>query len=158
MTVKRRKSPTPPPAPPGRVAGVDFGMVRIGVALSNPERTVASPFESYNLRSPKLDAEWFQRLAEEEDVRLIVVGLPLYLDGKESPKSAQARRFAAWLHEATGLPVELFDERFTTVEAEHILQDAGLTSRRRKRRRDMLAAQIMLTGYLEATGPGGSLR
>ncbi len=138
------------PAPPGRVAGVDFGTVRMGVALSDPERTLASPYENYTRRSPQADAEWFRRLAAEEDVRLFVVGLPLHLDGHESPKCAVARQFAAWLHEATGVPVELFDERFTSVEAEHLLLDAGLTSRRRKRRRDMLAAQIMLAAYLES--------
>ncbi len=148
---------TPPPPPqrpasPGRVAGVDFGTVRIGVAMSDPGRTLASPHENYTRRGPKLDAEWFRRLAAEEDVRLFVVGLPLHLDGGESPKSAEARRFAVWLHEATGVPVELFDERFTSVEAEHILLDAKLTSRRRKRRRDMLAAQIMLTAFLESAG------
>ncbi len=149
------QTPDPPkpntrrPGPPGRVAGVDFGTVRIGVALSDPEQTLASPYENYTRRGPKADAEWFRRLAAEEDVRRFVVGLPLHLDGHESPKCAEARRFAAWLHETTGVPVELFDERFTSVEAEHLLLDAGLTSRRRKRRRDMLAAQIMLAAYLE---------
>lgn len=152
-------SPTPPPqrpASPGRVAGVDFGTVRIGVALSDPDRALASPHENYTRRGPKLDAEWFRRLAAEEDVRLFVVGLPLHLDGGESPKSAEARRFAVWLHEATGVPIELFDERFTSVEAEHLLLDARLTSRRRKARRDMLAAQILLAAYLESAGRSGA--
>ena len=158
MTNKHSQSPHSPPRLPGRIAGIDFGTVRIGVALSNPERTVASPHENYTRRSPVLDAEWFRRLAGEEDVRLFVVGLPLHLDGHESAKSAEARQFVAWLHEATGVPVELFDERFTSVEAEHILLDAKLTHRRRKRRRDMLAAQILLTAYLESTGPGGSAK
>jgi putative Holliday junction resolvase len=144
------------PAPPGRIAGIDFGTVRIGVALTDPERTLASPFESYNCRGPKLDANWFRRLANEEDVRLFVVGLPLHLDGHESPKSSQARQFGAWLREATGIPVEFHDERFSSVEAERMLLDAKLTSRRRKSRRDMLAAQIILTAYLESIGPLGA--
>ncbi|MDZ7618378.1 MAG: Holliday junction resolvase RuvX [Patescibacteria group bacterium] len=143
--------PKPPrPSSPGRIAGIDFGLVRIGVALTDPDRTLASPFESYNCRGPKLDAEWFRRFSVEEDVSLFVVGLPLHLDGGESPKSGQARRFAAWLNEITGIPVEFHDERFSSVEAEHILLDANLTNRRRKRRRDMLAAQIILTAYLES--------
>ncbi len=150
MTNVPSTPPPLPPASPGRVAGVDFGTVRIGVALSDPDRTLASPHENYTRRTPKLDAEWFRRLVAEEDVRLFVVGLPLHLDGHESAKSAEARRFADWLHEETGVPVELFDERFTSVEAEHLLLDAKLTSRRRKRRRDMLAAQILLTAYLES--------
>ena len=152
MTTDRLTANTSRPAAPGRIAGVDFGTVRIGVALSDPERMLASPHENYTRRGPKLDAEWFRKLVAEHDVRLLVVGLPLHLDGRESPKSVESRQFAAWLHEVTGLPVELFDERFTSVEAEHILLDAKLTSRRRKRRRDMLAAQIMLAAYLESAG------
>ncbi len=150
MTTASPKPNAPRPASPGRIAGIDFGLVRIGVALTDPDRTLASPFESYNCRGQKLDAEWFRHFAAEEDIRLFVVGLPLHLDGHESPKSGQARRFGAWLHEATGIPVEFHDERFSSVEAERILLDANLTSSRRKRRRDMLAAHIILTAYLES--------
>ena len=86
-----------------------------------------------------------------------VVGLPLHLDGGESQKSIEARQFATWLTDATGVPVEFFDERFTSVEAEQLLLEAEMTSKRRKRRTDMLAAQIMLSAYLEsrAGGEGG---
>ena len=150
MSTPPPPSNRPRPVSPGRVAGVDFGTVRIGIALSDPDRTLASPYENYTRRNKQLDARWFQNLTAEEDIRLFVVGLPLHLDGNESQKSAEARQFAQWLHETTGIPVELFDERFTSVEAEYLLLDAQLTSRRRKRRRDMLAAQIMLTAYLDS--------
>jgi len=133
----------------GRIAGIDFGDVRIGIAITDPGRTIASPLENYTRRGPGPDAERFRRLVAEEGVALFVVGLPLHLDGGESPKSQEARRFGQWLGEVTGVPVEFFDERFTSVEAEQALLAADLTRKRRKKRRDMLAAQIMLSGYLE---------
>ena len=141
---------------PGRVAGIDYGTVRIGIAISDPGQTLASPYENYNRRSEEEDARRFIRLAAEEDVKRFVVGLPIHLDGGESQKSIEARRFGEWLTEKTGLPVEFFDERFTSVEAEQALLQAGLTSKRRKKRLDMLAAQIMLAAYLESERGGQS--
>jgi putative Holliday junction resolvase len=138
----------------GRIGGVDYGTVRIGLAISDPERRIASPLENYTRRTPALDARRFQELAAEEAIRLWVVGLPVHLDGRESQKSQEARRFGQWLGEVTGLPVEFFDERFTSSEAEQFLLDARLTGKRRKRRRDMVAAQIMLSAYLESQSKG----
>ena len=143
------------PDPPGRIAGIDYGTVRIGIALSDPGRTIASPVENYTRRGTDADARRFRQLAADEDVTLWVVGLPVHLDGLESQKSLEARRFGKWLADETGLPVEFFDERFTSHEAEQMLLQAELTSRRRKKRMDMLAAQIMLTAYLESSGAGG---
>jgi putative holliday junction resolvase len=144
----------PAPAAPGRVAGIDFGTVRIGIAITDPRRTIASPYENYDRSGPEADARRFRRLVAEEDVKLFVVGLPVHLDGRESQKSVEARRFGQWLGEVTGVPVEFFDERFTTTEAEQYLAEAQLTKKRRKARLDMLAAQIMLSAYLETRGGG----
>jgi putative holliday junction resolvase len=143
-------STTPPPQPrSGRIVGIDFGAVRIGIAITDPERRIASPLENYTRRGKDQDAIRFRRLTEEEQVSLFVVGLPVYLDGNESPKSIEARQFGQWLSETTGVPVAFFDERFTSREAEQFLLDAELTKKRRKKRLDMLAAQIILRGYLE---------
>jgi putative holliday junction resolvase len=142
------------PSPPGRTAGIDYGHVRIGIAISNPERTIASPLENYTRGNIEQDAKRFRRLVAEERIVLFVVGLPLHLDGGESPKSLEARNFGKWLAETTGVPVEFFDERFTSVEAEQALLSADMTRKRRKKRMDMLAAQIMLSGYLEAGDEG----
>jgi putative holliday junction resolvase len=139
----------------GRVAGIDFGTVRIGIALSNPERTIASPLENYTRRGLEQDAQRFRRLAADERVTLFVVGLPIHLDGGESQKSIEAREFGKWLGKTTGVPVEFFDERFTSHEAEEYLLAADMTRKRRKKRLDKLAAQIMLSGYLERPGTGG---
>ncbi len=138
----------------GRVAGVDFGTVRIGIAISDADRKIASPLENYTRRGTEQDARWFRRLIDEHEVVLFVVGLPLHMDGRESEKSLEARRFGDWLAETTGLSVEYFDERLTSHEAERLLIDAELTHKRRKKRLDMLAAQIILRGYLES-GNGG---
>ena len=146
------------PSSSGRVAGVDYGTVRIGIAVSNVERTIASPLENYTRRGPEQDARRFRRLAAEERISLFVVGLPLHLDGNESLKSREARQFGQWLAETTGVPVEFFDERFTSREAEDLLLSADLTRKRRKKRMDMLAAQILLTAYLEASGSSNGNR
>jgi putative Holliday junction resolvase len=138
----------------GRVAGIDFGTVRVGIAISDPGRTIASPYENYTRGGPEKDGRRFRRLVEEEDVRLFVVGLPVHLSGEESAKSREAREFGRWLGEISQIPVVYFDERFTSLEAERMLLDANLTSKRRKKRLDMLAAQVMLAAYLESTSSG----
>ena len=140
--------------PSGRVAGIDYGTVRVGIAVTDSRRTMASPVESYTRRDARLDAEHFIRLVAEQAVSLFVVGLPVHLDGRESGKSEEARRFGQWLAEVTGVPVEFFDERFTTTEAQYVLSDAQLRGKRRRRRVDMLAAQIMLSAWLESPSRG----
>ena len=147
-------SETPQRSATGRVAGIDYGTVRIGIAISDSRRALASPLENYNRRSPQVDGAHLARLAKEEQVTLFVVGLPVRNDGQESKKSLEVRRFGAWLTQVTGVPVEYFDERFTSREAQQILGAASLSKQKRKARLDMLAAQILLSAYLEA--PGGS--
>jgi putative holliday junction resolvase len=138
----------------GRIAAIDYGTVRLGIAISDPGRTLASPYENYTRRSVEQDADRMRRLVAEEGPELFVVGLPIHLDGRESQKSHEARLFAQWLGETTGVPVELFDERFTTREADNLLLGAKMTSKRRRERRDMLAAQILLSAYLESSSYG----
>jgi putative holliday junction resolvase len=138
---------------PGRLAAIDYGTVRIGVALSDPERRWVNPFVNYTRRDVASDAAWFQKLAKDERIVRFVVGLPVHLDGRESQKSNEARKFGEWLTATTGVPVVLFDERFTSNEAEHLLADAKMTKKRRKARLDKLAAHILLTAYLEAGQP-----
>lgn len=139
-----------PAAAKGRIAGIDYGRTRLGIAITDPDRRLASPYENYQRRDQRHDAARFRRLVAEEGVSLFVVGLPLHLDGRESQQSQEARKFGAWLARVTGVPVQFFDERFTTVEAEQHLLEARLTRKRRKARRDMLAAQVMLAAFLES--------
>jgi putative Holliday junction resolvase len=137
-----------------RIAGIDYGTVRIGIALADTEIGISGPFENYNRRTPALDAEYFNRLAREEKIGRFVVGLPVHLSGAESQKSTEARAFGEWLGGVTGVPVEYFDERFTTSEADELLSSVKFTKKQRQARRDQLAAQIMLAAYLEAGGRG----
>lgn len=135
--------------PLGRIAGIDFGTVRIGVAISDANGSIASPLETYVRRGEAQDRRWFEKLVADEHVARFVVGLPVHLDGRESAKSTEARAFGRWLAEVSGLPVEYFDERFTTHDAQVFLSDARLSKKKRQARLDKLAAQIMLTAYLE---------
>jgi len=137
-----------------RIAGIDYGTVRIGIALTDLSVGIAGPYENYSRRSEQLDAAYFQQLAQQQRLVRFVVGLPVHLDGGESQKSREARAFGKWLSEKTGLPVEFFDERFTSSEAEALLEGANLTKKQRKARLDQLAAQIMLTAYLESGARG----
>jgi len=142
----------------GRVAGLDYGHVRIGVALSDPGRTIASPHANYTRRGEEGDARFFRELVAAEELVGFVVGLPLHTDGRESEKSREVRRFATWLESVTGLPVCFYDERFTTREAGYLLGEAQLTKKKRKQRLDKVAAQLLLAAFLESnrsdTQPG----
>ncbi len=135
---------------PGRLAGIDYGTKRVGIAITDAGQTIASPYENYTRVSPERDAARFRQLVEEEQIVAIVVGLPVHMSGDESQKSLEARGFGQWLGEITGLPIEYFDERYTTADAERLLQSANLTRKQRKARLDKLAAQFMLTAYLES--------
>jgi len=135
----------------GRLAAIDYGTVRIGIAVCDPSQSLASPLENYNRRTLELDARWLKSLAQQERIVGFVVGLPIHTSGQESQKSAEARKFAAWVQEITSLPVQLFDERYTSAHAEALLMDAGLTSKQRKARLDKLAAYVLLSAYLEST-------
>jgi putative Holliday junction resolvase len=137
-----------------RIAGIDFGTVRIGIATADLEVGIAGAYENYNRRNERLDGEYFAELAREERLAKFVVGLPVHTSGEESQKSREARRFGAWLEKQTGVPVEYFDERYTSAEAKEILSGAQLSPKQRKARLDQLAAQILLTAYLEAGAQG----
>jgi putative Holliday junction resolvase len=133
----------------GRLLGVDYGTVRVGLAVSDPDRIIASPLATYTRRDPDADSAYFRHIIANEQAVGLVVGLPMHTDGREGVKAKEAREFGAWLGQVTGLPVEFADERFTTVFAESALWNAGLTHKRRKKRRDAVAAQMLLQSYLE---------
>ena len=135
----------------GRLAGIDFGTVRIGIAVTDAGRLLASPYENYTRRSPELDARYFRELADQEAIQGFVVGLPIHASGQESEKSRQARQFGDWLQAVTGRPVRFFDERYTTAHARQLLGDTPLSGKKRRQRLDMLAAQILLASFLEAS-------
>jgi putative Holliday junction resolvase len=134
--------------------GIDYGHVRIGLAVSDPDRKIAFPLATYTRRNQTEDGRYFKELIVQQAIDQIVLGLPIHLSGQEGQKANEVRRFGQWLGEVAKLPVIFWDERFTTVEAENFLLEAGLTSKRRKARRDKVAAQILLQSYLDAGCPG----
>ncbi len=136
-----------------KLLGVDYGSVRVGLAVTDPERKFAFPLTTYHRRGRDEDAAFFRDVVEREEVGGLVVGLPLHTDGREGQKAVEARAFGRGLAETTGLPAAFFDERFTTAQAESALWSAGLTHRQRKERRDRVAAQILLQAYLDAGCP-----
>ena len=96
----------------------------------------------------------FGQLVADEDVVGFVVGLPVHTSGQESQKSHEVRPFAAWLARVTDRPTCFYDERFTTREATYLLGDAQLTKKKRKRRLDKVAAQLLLAAFLESDQQG----
>jgi putative Holliday junction resolvase len=138
----------------GRLAGIDYGTVRIGIAITDAEQRLASPLENYTRRGEAADAEHFRLLADQERIERFIVGLPVHASGDESAKSLEARRFGEWLGRVTGKVIEYFDERYSSSEAEQHLLGAQLTKKQRKARLDKLAAQILLTAYLESRSHG----
>lgn len=136
-----------------RILAIDPGSVRLGLAISDTERRLASPLTTYTRRDPVQDAGYFKKLVEQEAIGLIVVGLPIHEDGSEGAQAKAARVFGAWLKDATGLDIVYYDERFTSFAADLAFEEAGLTKKQRKARRDRVAAQILLQTYLDAGCP-----
>ena len=134
----------------GRLLGLDYGRVRIGVAVSTPEQNIASPLENYTRGSDAADAEFLRRIVDEYRVVGLVVGLPVHMSGDESESSRLAREFGAWAGRVTGLPVVFWDERFTSSLAEAHLLSAQLSKKKRAARRDKLAATFLLQSFLDA--------
>lgn len=137
----------------GRILGLDYGKRRVGAAVSDPGRSIATPLEIYEQRDPVQNARHYRKLVEEHDVDRLVVGLPLHTSGRIGELAVAARAWGAWLAEVTGLPVVYHDERYSSVEANNVLIDSGFKARKRKEYRDMLAARIMLQNYLDAGCP-----
>jgi putative Holliday junction resolvase len=133
----------------GRLLGLDFGTVRVGIAISTPEQTIASPMEIYTRRSERLDTTYYQSLVKENRVVGAVVGLPMHVGGEEGTSAQLAREFGAWFTSITNRPVTFWDERYTSSVAADMLRDAGVARSKRKQRLDMLAAQILLQSYLD---------
>jgi putative holliday junction resolvase len=152
MSATKGNRTTSDPLPPqGRLLAIDLGEVRIGLALSDPTQTIASPAETLqvprNQDGPTLDA--LVNAVERHDVSGIVVGEPRQLDGSAGVPAKRSRWFADKLRERTGLPVLLWDERFTTTEAERVMlaQDASRADRRANI--DRVAASVLLQTVLE---------
>jgi putative Holliday junction resolvase len=138
----------------GRLLGLDYGTKRLGLALSNAEQSIATPLATYVRRDSKQDARHLLQEVQEHRAVGLVVGLPVHMSGDEGEKAREARAFGHWAGQATKLPVAFADERYTSAMADDHLRAAHLGPRKRQSLRDMLAAQILLQGFLDSTRRG----
>ncbi len=131
-----------------RIMGIDFGDARTGVALSDLLCTIVGSAQVVPSRRVDKALADIVRIAKENEVGEIVVGLPRNMDGSEGARAQLCRDFADQLREATGLPVALWDERLTTVQAHNILSQHNYHGKKRKDTVDAVAASLILEGYL----------
>ncbi len=141
----------------GRLLGLDVGDRRIGMALSDPLRLTAQPLGVLERTSLDHDLGELAEICQKNEVVGIVAGLPADREGQPGTQAEKVITFAEKVSEVTGTAVEMWDERFTTVEADRVLREGGVHGRKRKGVRDIIAAQMILQGYMDAHG-GGFLR
>ena len=137
-----------------RAVGLDLGSRRIGVALCDSAGTLATPYEVVQRSGDRQrDHRRIAELVAEAEAEVVVVGLPLSLDGSVGPAAAGVQAEVAELREHLGVPVEVWDERLSTVEAGRRLQSAGVPGRKRRHVIDQVAATVILQSWLDATRP-----
>ena len=133
-----------------RILGVDYGDSRIGLSVCDEMEILASPLVTIKSLSMKKNIDSVSDIAKRENVSLIVVGLPLNMDGSEGERAGKSRAFGRVLERVSGIKVEYFDERLTSVEAEEIMQSVGVKKDKRKNIVDRIAAQLILQSYIDA--------
>ena len=131
-----------------RIMGIDYGDARTGVAVSDLLCSIVGTTWVVPSRNTEKAVADIVKLAKENDVGKIVVGLPKNMDGTEGPRAQLCRQFAQTLRQATGLEVDMWDERRTTVEAHNILSQHNYHGKKRKDTVDAVAASLILEGYL----------
>lgn len=135
-----------------KIMGIDYGDARTGVAISDLLCSIVGSTTVVPSRNSEKAIADIVRLAKENSVGEIVVGLPKNMDGTEGPRAQLCREFAEKLKESTGLPVIMWDERRTTVEAHNILSQHNYHGKKRKDTVDAVAASLILEGYLSFCG------
>jgi putative holliday junction resolvase len=133
-----------------RVLALDVGTKRIGVAVTDPLGLTAQGLETIERQNKRRDLEVLGKILKKYEVGEIVVGLPLRLSGVEGPQSEKMRRFAADLHKHVGLTVHLWDERWTSTEANRLLRETELSIKKRGQAVDRMAAILILQSWMEA--------
>ncbi len=139
----------------GRFAGIDYGLKRIGLAISDPDGKIASPEKTLHVIGDlqRQVADVITAATADYDIHQWVVGAPLNMDGTEGPQVKIVKGFAKLLAEATGQPVHLHDERLSSKQADIHMGQTGLTHKQKKRRRDSIAAQVILQNFLNHRNP-----
>ena len=135
---------------PGRVMALDLGSVRIGVAISDPTRTIAQSYGVVKRKSREEDFARYQQILAEQQVTLLVVGLPTTSEGGDSDTAVWIRNYMAEFSQQCDIPVEFWDESFTTVRAEESLRQRGKRGKKARQQVDAVAAAFILQSYLDA--------
>jgi putative Holliday junction resolvase len=133
-----------------RILAVDHGEKRIGLALSDPTATIASPLQVIKHTSRLMDAAQVANLASENDVELIIIGQSFDEEGQPNLAGRRAANFAEVLKEQTNIPIELVDESFSTQDARSTVIEMGVSRKKRKGHHDALAAVMILRSYIES--------
>lgn len=133
-----------------RILGIDYGLVRVGLAVSDPLRLTAQPVGTVKASSTDNLISEIETVVTDKRVQKIVVGLPLNMNGSEGPAAEGAREFASMLIDRLNIEVVLWDERLSTVRAERVMLEADLSRKKRAKHRDTIAAQFILQNYLDA--------
>jgi putative Holliday junction resolvase len=136
-----------------RILCLDVGDKKIGVSMSDPTHSIAQALKVYRRNSLKKDLREFRDIISEYDIEKIVIGLPKDLSGEIGKKAQEVMVFAEALEKHVGLPVVLWDERFSTNEAHRVFEMASISHKKRKPYLDMIASQLILQGYLDANKP-----
>jgi putative Holliday junction resolvase len=139
-----------------RIMALDIGDRTIGVACSDEGLILASPVETIKRRGSKADSIRVDTLVKERQVGRVIAGLPLTLRGEAGPQSVKVREFVETLRHRLKVPIEMFDERFSTREAERTLIAADMSRAKRKEIIDQMAAVVILQTYLDARSHKGS--
>ena len=134
-----------------RVMAIDYGDVRIGIAISDMLKIISSPYETYKRINIQKDLEHISQIIKDKEVETVVIGLPLNMDGSEGNRAEVTREFGNLLLENNeNIKIVYQDERLSSVEAEDILLEANVRRDKRKQLIDQIAAQIILQSYLDS--------
>ncbi len=133
-----------------KILGLDYGEARIGVAVSDIFGIVATPLETISEKDRDRQLEAAAAVAKENGAAKLVFGLPKRMDGTLGHRAEYTVEFARELSEKTGLPYEMWDERFSSTEAHRLLEEGGVSGKKRKTKVDKIAAVLILQGYLDA--------
>jgi putative Holliday junction resolvase len=139
----------PPLAPDSRILAMDLGKRRIGLAVSDPLGITAQGLPTLERTRIREDLDALAKLIVEKEVQLILMGNPLHMSGRESRQAEYTRQFAERLRERTGIAVEYWDERLTSVEAGRVLRESGIGIEKRAAAVDKLSAVLLLESYLD---------
>lgn len=135
---------------PGRILALDLGKKRIGLALSDELGITAQGLETLQRTNLRQDLDHLAKLTSGHNVTLILMGNPLHMSGREGRGAAHAREFGDRLEAVTGIPIQLWDERLTTVQAQRVLRESGISIEKRAKAVDRLSAVILLESYLDS--------